>query len=46
MIDIAKMMGITPDIEVPLGEEYRGVNLFKVAHENDAQLQAALALYK
>ncbi len=39
-------VGITPDIEVPLDEEYRGVNLFKVAHENDAQLQAALALYK
>lgn len=39
-------VGITPDVEVSIGEEYRGVNLFKVPHENDAQLQAALALYK
>ena len=39
-------VGITPDIESELDEQYRGINLFKLAHENDAQLQAALALYK
>ena len=39
-------VGITPDVESELDEEYRNINLFKLAHENDAQLQAALALYK
>lgn len=39
-------VGITPDIESELDEQYRGINLFKLAHDNDAQLQAALALYK
>lgn len=39
-------IGVTPDIESELDEQYRGINLFKLAHENDAQLQAALALYK
>lgn len=39
-------VGITPDVESELDEEYRNINLFKLAHENDAQLQTALALYK
>ena len=39
-------IGVTPDIESELDEQYRGINLFKLAHDNDAQLQAALALYK
>lgn len=39
-------VGITPDIEVSLAEEYRSTNLFKLPYENDAQLQAAINLYK
>ena len=39
-------IGITPDIECELDEAYRNVNLFKLPHEDDAQFQAALALYK
>ena len=39
-------VGVVPDIESELDEQYRGINLFKLPHENDAQLQAALALYK
>lgn len=39
-------VGVTPDVEAELDEAYRGINLFKLAHENDAQLQAALSLYK
>lgn len=38
--------GVAPHVEVELAEEYRNLNLYKVAHENDAQLQAALDLYK
>ncbi len=39
-------VGIVPDIEVSLADEYKNVNLFKLEHENDAQLQAAMNLYK
>ena len=39
-------VGITPDVEADLADEYKSVNLFKLDHENDAQLQAALALFK
>lgn len=35
-----------PDVEADLADEYKSVNLFKLDHENDAQLQAALALFK
>lgn len=38
--------GVAPHIEVELADEYKNLNLYKVAHENDAQLQAALDLYK
>ena len=39
-------IGVKPDVEASLPDEYKNVNLFKLAHENDAQLQAALGLYK
>jgi len=39
-------VGITPHIEVSLADEYKNLNLFKVAFEQDAQLQAAVNLYK
>lgn len=39
-------VGITPDIVVPLAEEYKYTNLFKLDHENDAQLQAALKVFQ
>lgn len=39
-------VGITPDVEADLADEYKSVNLFKLDHENDAQLQAALALFR
>ena len=39
-------IGVTPDIEVEIDEEYRNVNLYKVPHDKDAQLQAAIAQYK
>ncbi len=39
-------VGVTPHIEASLADEYKNLNLYKVAYENDAQLQAALDLYK
>ena len=39
-------VGISPDIEVSLADEYKNVNLFKLDYKNDAQLQAAMNLYK
>lgn len=39
-------VGVAPHIEVELADEYKNLNLYKVAPENDAQLQAALNLYK
>lgn len=39
-------IGVKPDIEVSLDDEYKNLNLFKIPHEKDAQLQAALNLYK
>lgn len=39
-------IGITPDIEVEIDEEYRYTNLYKIPHDQDAQLQAAIAQYK
>ena len=44
--DTFEGIGVKPDIEVSLPDEYKNINLFKLAHENDAQLQAALNLYK
>ena len=38
--------GITPDIPVSLAEEFKNVNLFNLDIEDDAQLQAAINLYK
>ena len=35
-------IGIAPDIEVSLAEEYNNTSLYKLAYENDAQLQAAV----
>ena len=39
-------VGITPDVKVSLADEYKSTNLYKLAYENDAQLQAAVNLYK
>lgn len=39
-------VGITPDIKVSLADEYKNVNIFKLEYENDAQLKAAVELYK
>ena len=39
-------VGVKPDVEASLAEEYKNVNLFKLPHEEDTQLQAALNLYK
>ncbi len=39
-------VGLAPDIEVSLAPEYKNANLSTLAYENDAQLQAALSLYK
>lgn len=39
-------VGIAPEIPVSLADEYKNVNLFKLAHEDDAQLQAALDLFR
>ncbi|MBQ8836887.1 MAG: S41 family peptidase [Clostridia bacterium] len=39
-------VGITPDITVSLADEYKSVNLYKLDYENDAQLKAAVNLYK
>ena len=39
-------VGITPDIEVSLADEFKNVNLFNLEYENDAQLQAAVNMYK
>lgn len=39
-------IGIKPDIEVSLPDEYKNLNLFKVDHENDTQLQAAIKLFQ
>lgn len=39
-------VGIIPDVEVSLADEYKNINLFKLDYENDAQLQAAIDLYK
>ena len=39
-------VGVTPHVEVKLADEYKNINLFKLAYENDAQLQAAVNLYK
>lgn len=38
--------GVAPHVEVSLADEYKNINLFKLAYENDAQLQAAVNLYK
>lgn len=38
--------GITPDVKVSLADEYKNANLSTLAYENDAQLQAAIKLYK
>lgn len=38
--------GVAPDITVSLADEYKRTNLFNLAIENDAQLQAALNLFK
>ncbi|MBQ9510870.1 MAG: PDZ domain-containing protein [Clostridia bacterium] len=35
-------VGIVPDIDVELDEEYRNINLFKLEYDNDAQLQRAV----
>ena len=39
-------VGIAPDITVELAEEYKYINLFKLAYENDTQLQAAVKLFQ
>ena len=39
-------VGIKPDITVSLADEYKSVNLYKLDYENDAQLKAAVELYK
>ena len=39
-------IGIAPDIEATLPEEFKNVNLFKLSHKDDTQLQAAINLYK
>lgn len=39
-------IGITPDIEVSLADEFKTVNLFKLDHEDDAQLQAAIRVFQ
>ncbi|MBQ4598384.1 MAG: S41 family peptidase [Clostridia bacterium] len=39
-------VGITPDIEVSLADEYKNLNLFKLDYENDTQLQAAVKLFQ
>lgn len=39
-------VGIEPDIEVSLADEYKYINLFKLAYENDTQLQAAVKLFQ
>lgn len=39
-------VGVAPHVEASLAEEYKNVNLFKLAYEDDAQLQAAINLYK
>ncbi len=39
-------VGIAPDVTVSLAAEYKNANLSQLAYENDAQLQAALNLYK
>ncbi len=35
-------IGITPDIEIPMAEEYQNVNLFKIPDAEDTQLQRAV----
>nr|MBQ5811705.1 S41 family peptidase [Clostridia bacterium] len=39
-------IGVTPDIEVKLPDELKNINLFKLSHDDDTQLQAAINLYK
>ena len=39
-------VGIQPDIEIALPEEYRYVNLFKLPHAEDTQLQMALKIFQ
>lgn len=39
-------VGITPDVEVSLADEFKNVNIFNLEYENDAQLQAAVNMYK
>ena len=39
-------VGVTPDIEVSLADEFKTVNLFKLDHEDDAQLQAAIRIFQ
>lgn len=39
-------VGITPDIVVKMPDKYRNVNIFTLEPEEDAQLQAAIELYK
>lgn len=39
-------VGITPDIQVSLADEYKNINLFKLDYENDTQLQAAVKLFQ
>ena len=35
-------IGITPDIEIAMAEEYQNVNLFKISDSEDTQLQRAI----
>ena len=39
-------IGITPDVEVSLPDAYKNLNLFKIDHENDTQLQPAIKLFQ
>ena len=39
-------VGIIPDIEVSLADEYKNLNIFKLDYENDTQLQAAVKLFQ
>lgn len=39
-------VGITPDVEVSLADEFKNVNIFNLDYENDTQLQAAVNMYK
>ncbi|MBE6679897.1 MAG: S41 family peptidase [Ruminococcaceae bacterium] len=39
-------VGITPDVEVSLADEFKNVNIFNLKYEDDVQLQAAVNMYK